>query len=271
MKIFVLFALAALCLTLSGMMVPKAKPAIQVSKQESASTLSAALLNFFDLGIKRVYTDILWIQTLLESDLEHYKGNDGNSWMFHRFYTIAILDPKFIENYWYGGQYLSVIKDDEIGAQILFEKGLEIYPNDTYLLYYTGSHYLLELNDKKNALKYYEKIFDHPKTPEHIRALVSRLKAEEGYLQESFQLMKRLYGQAPKGSSLKKAYRDRLYAIKAEIDLKCLNMQGNNCDRTDLKGQLYIKKNGVYKSQIKWEKLRIYPRKKTQEANSNEN
>ena len=265
-----LLVLATLCFTISGLVVPSNKPIIQVSKQESASTLNATLLNFFDLGIKRIYTDILWIQTLLESDLEHYKGNDGNSWMFHRFYTIAALDPQFIENYWYGGQYLSVIKDDDVGAQILFEKGLEVYPNDTYLLYYAGSHYLLELNDKKNALKYYEKIFDHPKTPEHIRALVSRLKAEEGFLKESFYLMQQLYNQAPEGSSLKKAYHKRLYAIKAERDLTCLNARETPCDHVDLDGRPYIQKHGVYKSQQKWEKLRLYRRKKGK-ADSNEN
>ena len=264
MQIFILFAFSMASFILSGILAPESKPPIKISKQESASTLSADLLNFFDLGIKRIYTDILWIQTLLESDLEHYKGNDNNSWMFHRFYTIALLDPKFIQNYWYGGQYLSVIKDDDIGAKTLFEKGIETYPGNTLLLYYTASHYLIELHDKKKALQYYEKIFNDPQTPHYIRTLISRLKADVGFLEESFLLMKQLYEETPKDSPLRKAYQKRLYALKAEIDLKCLNKQKKDCDHFDLFGEPYIKKNDIYYAQREWEKFRTYPIKTKQ-------
>ena len=256
------YSLLPLCFVffiLSGIVAPDKRPLFKISKQESASTFNASFLHFFDLGIKRIYTDILWIQTLLEADLEHYKDSDDNSWMFHRFHTISLLDPKFIENYWYGGQYLSVVKDDDIGAKILFERGLQIYPDDFYLLYYTGSHYLLELHDKKKALENYEKIFNHPKTPSYIRGLISRLKSEMGYLEESFLLMNQLYETAPKDSPLKKAYRKRLYSIRAEIDLECLNNQKEKCRHIDLFGNPYIQRDGVYKSQIKWEKQRTYP------------
>ena len=247
---------------LSGLMGSREFPRLEVSKQESESTINADLLTIFDLGIKRIYTDLLWIQTLLDSDLEHYKGMDGNSWMFHRFHTISLLDPWFIENYWYGGQYLSVIKDDDIGAKLLFEKGLESYPNDYHLLYYTGSHYLIELGDHQKALKYYLKIYDHPKTPHHIRALVTRLQAELGYLEESFQLLGGLYEKTPKDSPLKEAYRKKMYAVRAEIDLKCLNEKGKNCRKVDLFGQAYLLNNGVYQSREKWEKHRTYKKKK---------
>ncbi|MCY4643663.1 MAG: hypothetical protein OXB88_03505 [Bacteriovoracales bacterium] len=186
--------------------------------------MKSDILKFFDFGIKRIYSDIIWIQTLLQSDLEHYKEKNGNSWMFYRFYTISNLDPLFIENYWYGGQYLSVIKDDKIGAKILFEKGLETYPNDYRLLYYMGTHYLIELNDKKNAIKYYEKIFDYPSTPNHIKSLLTKLKEEEGHLMESYQLMLQLYREAPEGP-LKKVYLKRLNHLKNKIHLKHINHQ----------------------------------------------
>ena len=257
MKIFGTLACSIFFFILSGVTAPHRMPTIKLSKQETATTVDAKLLNFFDLGIKRIYTDILWIQTLLESDLEHYQGSDGNSWMYHRFNTISLLDPKFLENYWYGGQYLSVIKDDDIGAQMLFEKGLDIYPEDYRLLYYTGSHYLIELHDKQNALKYYQKLFDYPETPQYLKALISRLKADAGFLQESLRLMAKLYEEAPEDTALKKAYEERLYSIRTEIDLKCLNEEGTNCHFTDLFGNPYVKRDGHYQSPREWEKLRL--------------
>ena len=289
MKVFRILALSIICFTLSGVIAPKNRPTIRVSRQESATTISASLFHFFDLGIKRIYTDILWIQTLLESDLEHYKGSDENSWMFQRFNTIALLDPKFIENYLYGGQYLSVIKDDDIGARVLFEKGLATYPDHLHLLYYAGSHYLIELNDKENALKCYEKIYYDPKTPAHIRLIVSRLKAEAGYLEESLRLMQQLYEDAPPDTPLKRAYKERLYSIKTEVDLQCLNNEqlsenpaqterhvssqvravsseapypaSKKCPRVDLFGDPYIKRNGVYHAPREWKKFQIHSKK----------
>ena len=262
MRVVGILCFSSIFFILSGVIAPTWPPPIQIDRQQSAATLDANFLGFFDLGLKRIYTDILWIKTLLESDLEHYKGNDHNSWMFHRFHTISLLDPKFIQNYWYGGQYLSVIKDDDIGAKLLFERGLKSYPNDLRLRYYAGSHYLIELHDEKNALLHYEKILHHPDVPYYIKSLVPRLKAELGYLDESLRLMRQLYQQAPADSPLKAAYHQRLYAIKAEVDLACLNSQQQGCHTTDLLGHPYIKENNIYRTQLDWKKLRLYRRKK---------
>ena len=75
------------------------KPSFKVSKQSSALNISHELLSIFDLGQRRLFSDILWISTLLESDLEHYKENDLNSWLYLRFNTISVLDPLFLKNY----------------------------------------------------------------------------------------------------------------------------------------------------------------------------
>ena len=288
MKVFIKTGTVLLILIVSGLIAPQSIPVIHLQKQETESTLDATFLDLFNLGIKRIYTDIIWIKTLLESDYEHYKGHDDNSWMYHRFRLISKLDPKFINNYWFGGQYLSVIKDDEVGAKKLLEKGLEIYPDDEYILFYAASHHLIELNDKKTAIKYYEKIMNHPKMPRYIAALVARLKAHEGYLEESYKLMKRLHNEAPKDSPLKRAYEKRLYSVKAEKDLQCLNekitKEGKTtknsrkpnsasslkqCQRVDLYGHPYIRRNGSYQSQIKWEKLRAYQLPSSQTVTDN--
>ena len=111
------------------------KPTFVVSKQQSALNINQDFINIFDLGQKRLLSDILWITTLLESDLSHYKGKDLNSWLYLRFLTISTLDPLFLQNYQFGGQYLSIVKDDLVGAKTIFEKGLKAYPNDYNLIF----------------------------------------------------------------------------------------------------------------------------------------
>ena len=111
-----------------------AQPSLKISKQNSAINVNQTFLNIFSLGQKRLISDLLWIATLLESDTDHYKSRDLDSWMYHRFNTIISLDPKFYNAYLYGGQYLGIVKDDLEGAADIYLKGLEQYPNDYDLL-----------------------------------------------------------------------------------------------------------------------------------------
>ncbi|MBT6326719.1 MAG: hypothetical protein HOJ35_12170 [Bdellovibrionales bacterium] len=106
-------------------------PKINISKQDSATNINQTFINLFNAGEKQLISSLLWVQTILDSDLEHYQKNDSNNWMFLRFNTIISLDPRFYEAYLYGGQYLSVIKDDDLGAKIIYEKGLSVYRSIT--------------------------------------------------------------------------------------------------------------------------------------------
>lgn len=127
------------------------KPNIVLSKQDTAININTKFLALLSAGHKRLITDTMWIQTLIESDTEHYKKKDLNSWLFIRFNTISVLDPKFYENYSYGGQFLSIVKDDLEGAIYLYEKGLAVYPDDYKLNYDTGFINYFELGILKKA------------------------------------------------------------------------------------------------------------------------
>ena len=49
-----------------------------------------------------------------------------------------------------------------------------------------------------------------------------------------------------------------VYAIKCEIDLKCLNQGKDKCDLADSRGQKYIlDEYGIYKSKDKWKKFKL--------------
>lgn len=247
------------------------KPLIKISKQESALNINTKTLTHFNFGLKRLISSLLWVQTLIESDIEHYNRHDSNSWMFLRFNNIISIDPKFYEAYLYGGQYLSVIKDDDIGAEILFRKGLEVFPNDFWLNFYGAFHYYFELGDAKSALKHYEKIQFHNitnKNYQYIPSLVAKIKRKLNYkLEDIYELVLAAYRQAPKGSLFKRKYRESLNNIKIEIDLNCLNLkqlnQKKRCNIFDPLGVRYTKDStGKYYTTTNWKKFSFTKNKK---------
>ena len=236
------------------------KPFYKISKQNSAINLEKDIFHFFNLGNKKLITNILWIQTLLESDLEHYQQKDLNSWMFLRFNSILSLDPYFLDAYKYGAVYLSIIKDDDLGAKIIYDKGLKYYPDNFYLNFNAGYHYFLELGNPRVAHKLFNKIKDYPEAPHYLPSLVARIQASLGDLHTAYLLVLGAYKRAPKGSHIYHKFHQSLYAIKAEIDLECLNSKKPSvyqCEIKDFDGNNYLRdSNNQYFTQKKWKAFR---------------
>jgi hypothetical protein len=224
-------------------------PVLNLDKQQTAININKDLLIFLSAGNKRLLTDLLWVQTLLESDIEHYSKRDLSNWMFIRFNTIATLDPYFYENYIWGGQYLSIVKDDLIGAVKLMEKGAKYFPDDYRLLSTLGFTYYFELGDYKKGLEFMEKIENNPKAPPYFRSIVMKLKTELGFdinviLAHITELI-----QSTMDKGLKARLTSDYYALKAERDITCLNAGKSGCDTKDAFGEPYIKRQNIYYSQ----------------------
>lgn len=132
-------------------------------------------LTFFNFGQKRMISSLLWVKTLLDSDLEHYKRKDLNNWMYLRFDTVANLDPYFLENYQFGGVFLSIIKDDLLGAEMIYNKGLSQYPNDYYLNINAAFHYFHEMHNIDKAIPLLLKARTFPQAPPIIDLLIATL------------------------------------------------------------------------------------------------
>lgn len=234
------------------------KPVIAVSTQESAVNFNILFLKISSFGNKRLLSDMIWTQTLLQSDMDQYKKKDLNNWMFLRFNTISELDPYFYENYLYGGQFLSVVKDDLEGATSLFEKGLRIFPNDYKLNYNAGFTYYFEKGDYLNGLKRMEIIQYNPKAPIYFPSIVNKLKLGSGQLdlQSIFPLVYEQFNSTDDEGLREKLRRD-LYSIKAEIDLICLNNNKPGCDNSDFNGTPYIKKRDGFHSSSSFKLYRL--------------
>jgi len=222
------------------------RPILEISKQDTAINVNKNLLVFLSAGNKRLVSDVIWIQTLMESDLEHYKNKDLNSWLYLRFMTIQALDPEFYENYLYGGQFLSIIKDDLEGANALYSKGIEKFPDDYKLNFQAGFINYFEKGDFKTALKYLTKIQDYPEAPLFLISLINKIKyGISNDLESTFKLVQFNY-ETTKGPELKERLWKQLYSIRAEIDLNCLNKGLPSCSHKDLDGDLYLKKADGY-------------------------
>jgi hypothetical protein len=224
------------------------KPELELSKQDTAINVNNNLLTYMSAGNKRLLTDLIWVQTLIESDIEHYKKKDLNSWLFLRFNSIATLDPKFYENYLYGGQFLAIVKDDLSGADVLYDKGLSFYPNDYQLNYGQGFLNYFEIGNYAKGLKHLELIKGHPKAPSFLISIINKLKVETGVgLEEVYKLVAHDLN-TTQDETLKKRLIGDLYSIKAEIDLVCLNNNRGNCSLRDLNGDPYIQRDGQFYS-----------------------
>jgi hypothetical protein len=222
------------------------KPQMEISKQDTALNVNKNLLVFLSAGNKRLFSDLIWIQTLMESDLEHYKNKDLNNWLYLRFMSIQALDPNFYENYLYGGQFLAIIKDDLEGANILYSKGVEKFPEDYKLNFQAGFMNYFEKGDFPTALKYLSKIENHPKSPAFIKSIINKVRyGVSNDLEATFKLVQFNY-ESTEEPQLKARLGQDLYVIRAELDLNCLNGGKDGCNFKDLDGVLYIKKADGY-------------------------
>lgn len=237
-------------------------PDFIVSKQQTAFNFNPTSIQLAPLGHARLLSSILWITTIIESDLEHYQRKDHNSWMFLRFKSIAELEPNFYKNYLIGGQYLAIVKDDLLGADALYRAGLSIYSDDFWLRYHAGHNAAFELGDLKLASEYLTPLLSNPITfqrfPQLLR-LINKIKYESGDidLNEVYEYLTQNYQQV-EIESVKRQIFEALYSVRSELDLACLNSDNQNCNKRDLEGNWYQRKNGVWVAPRAWKRFELY-------------
>lgn len=238
-------------------------PRIVIDKQSESLNFHEHFLKFISMGNSRLISSYLWIQTLLEADLEHYSGQDLNNWMFTRFKTISNLEPKFREVYTFGGVYLSVIKDDSIGAKYIFDKGLSFYPDDFDLNYFGGLHYYYELNDSAGASALLSKVMYHPKAPKNLPSIVAKLNSNVGDLENAYNILKDAISRITETNSFfRSKFEESLKSLQIEIDLKCLNSGERNCSLNPPEGYKYLKNGqGQYMTNLPYKKFELYQNK----------
>jgi len=239
------------------------RPPIVVSKQDSTLNVSSKLTQYFHMGQKRLISSSIWIATILESDLEHYKQKDMNSWMFLRFKSISELEPRFYENYRVGAVYLSIVKDDLIGASYIYDKGLAEFPTDYVLLKNAAFHNEFELGNQERSHEIYNQLIKHPEVDPLTLSVALRSQSQFGSKQIAFDLLWDQFKRLPKDYSvLRQKMQQNLYDLKAEIDLECLNEKKSSCSKLDFYNESYIFDGNTYRAKSPWTPFRLNKRKK---------
>lgn len=263
-KSFLLPASCAVSLLSASIMNTRFElPDLEISKQESSLNLSSELLAIGSLGNKRLFSALLWIATLLEADTDHYKKSASQNWMYLRFHTISKLDPRFYENYLWGGMLLSIVKDDPESAAELFESGLNLFPNDYRLNYIAGFNDYFELGDYASGLLKFQRIQDNPQAPMGLKFIVGKLRYETTGDYETTRDFLEFNLQATPNEMLQKKLRADLYALTADRDLECLNTLGpSKCSINDYEGNKYVLKNGSWVAPKEYISYKINRKKK---------
>lgn len=233
-------------------------PKTFISKQDSSTNFKNNLYRYFNFGQKRLLSSLLWISTILESDIDHYKEKNLNSWMYLRFKTISDLEPLFYENYAFSGPYLSVIKDDIEGASDMFKLGLQHYPSDLGILQNAAFHFYFEAHDFKRASEIHKRLIHSPKVSPIIISNLARMEHDSGNLEDAFTILENHYlALSDKESLVGKKIHENLYALRAEIDLECLNEKKMDCRKVDYNNENYLILNGKYTAKNPWTKFKI--------------
>lgn len=257
---WIFVGIIAFCLS-NYVLIKVEKPVLVITKQESSKNFNPIIYHLLSLGNKRFVSDFLWIYTLIESDVEHYSSKDLNNWMYLRFDTILNLDPEFLEAYQYGAQYLSIIKDDDLGAKDLYERGLHHYPNDYFLNWNGGFHFLYELSNPTKALKLFQKIIYHPRSPPFLPSIIAKLKSNESSKEDALKILEDSIAKVSENNVvLIQKMKTDIIKLKIEIDLICLNQKKLKCNLYKPEGVNYILKNNIYIPDINFAPMKLFYR-----------
>lgn len=239
------------------------KPKLIIDPQNEVVNIAPSIIKVLSLGQTRLIASSLWVETMLRSDYKHHQDPNVENWMYLRFNSITELAPLFFEVYFYGGMYLSIIKDDDLGAQKIFDKGLIKFPNSYPLLFQAGFHYFSELQNYPKAISIFEQAMWKEGMHPFLPSLLARIKSNAGNLSGAQELLEFRLKSLPEDSKPEVINRlkNSIYAVKAEIDIACLNKQLSSCNQYDYFGKPYIIKQGTYRAQKRWKPFRLKNKK----------
>lgn len=148
---------------------------IRQKSQETYLNPPPKYMEWFHFGFRESMADSLWLRWIQDADFcqvygtsitnlngtEAAKANPtdltinprhricDNSWAFKMLDAITRLAPKFKMPYLAGSILLAVLIEDYKGADVLFDRAVEQFPNDWQILYRASYHKLFDNHEYK--------------------------------------------------------------------------------------------------------------------------
>jgi tetratricopeptide (TPR) repeat protein len=194
-------------------------------------------IEHFAFGFSGSMADILWLRWIQDSDYCQTYGltaptaapaktdhsdiffnprakNCDQSWAFKMLDAVTKLAPKFEMPYLAGAMSLSVLVEDYQGASIIFERGVEQFPQNWMLLYRAAYHFLFDRQDYKRGAELLDRAAKAG-APYWLRFLAARAYSRAG--------------QGEVGLDVLRQYRSTLTdeAQIKEVDVKIAEIQKN--------------------------------------------
>ncbi len=211
----------------------------QVQKKAAFKVYPTKTLQGFHFGHKNTMADIFWLNTIqnmdyCENESAERAYNPGvgvdavlsaelapsrcqKGWVFQMMDFITDLSPKFEAVYEIGATALSVVVDDRDGAKIIYDKGLEQFPNNWIINYRAAYHYLMELQKPGMAADLLMRAYQNG-GPDFLPTLASRLWSRVGRAQLGYTTLREFIENNPDSPHLERA-KERLEELRQQLNL----------------------------------------------------
>lgn len=171
-------------------------------------------------GYREVFADVFWLRLIQDADHCDKPVARGElcrtekGWVYQMLDAITKLAPKFMAPYGHGATILSVLVGDQEGARLIFERGLNEFPNDWQLQYRAAYHTMEKLGDTKTAAELLLKAAKNG-APAWVYSLSAKLYTKEGQAVLAKSILEGVLAEGVSDSR----WADRLRARLDEINL----------------------------------------------------
>lgn len=162
-------------------------PAGKINLQITEASFYGSSLKRYSFGFNNLVADLLWIDLLQRAAYEKV-SNGKVSWEYAQLDAVTTLDPRFLRAYSFGAVFLSVFRQDRLGAKLILEKWVGQQPNNWSNEYILGYHLFYEMDDYVAAYPHILKAASLPGAPPWLTSLGVRVLSQTGALMSSLKL-----------------------------------------------------------------------------------
>lgn len=169
---------------------PAARPVPPVT--EASAQYESHSLQSFSLGFGNAISDLLWVRLLQEANHKKLTA-PGVSWEYAQLNAITNLDRNYARAYEFGSAFLSIFRQDKVGAKDILHKWTVNFPLMWKAHYIYGFHLYNEMGLYTEASKEILLAATLPLSPGWLNALGVRLMSQDGAYLPALHIAMSLY------------------------------------------------------------------------------